>query len=116
MTNPTGTIAVAADSQLQLGGAVHFDVTFSPATLDSKPHQNGGVQIQLEATNPETGERLYLESKHYDQAFILGDGAWPWAELGGAGHCRADLYVYDQRAHHFVFLAFCEFDATVPAE
>ena len=109
----TGTIAVAAGSQLYLGGTVTFDVTFSPENLEKK--HKGGVRIELRAYGPaDPTTENFAMSRHHTEAFLLGGGWSPWQDQGGPAHCVAKLYYFNNDGSQTV-LATVEFDAAASA-
>lgn len=110
---PSGTIAVAAGSQLYLGGIVSFDWS-----VQDIGNQNPRIQVMCF----QNGEIVYGEAHNanptlgdppFDGAsFLLGGGMSEWLLGGGAADCEATLYYWDfHPVQVFVPLASVSFHA-----
>jgi hypothetical protein len=110
---PSGTISVAAGSELYLGGVVTFDWS-----VDNIANQNprievdcyqGGVLVYAEAHNATP----VLGDPPFDGAsFLLGGGGSAWKDNGGPAECVGILYYWDfHPSQTFVPLAEVAFSA-----
>lgn len=108
---PSGTIAIAAGSDLRLGGAVSFDYT-----VDNLPG-NAGPRIQVQCfqdtdADGQVDDIVYGEAWGAGVPFLLGSGSSPWKTNGGPAHCVATLYYWDfHPVMNMVVLDVVEFDA-----
>lgn len=112
---PSGTIAIAPGSQLELGGIVTFDVTVSDLPGNANPRiqvmcYQAGVLVYGVAQNVEPA---YVTTPPIDgTSFLLGGGASDWLVNGGAADCEATLYYWDFKpVQTFVPLASVSFGA-----
>jgi hypothetical protein len=110
---PSGTVAIAAGSDLNLGGLVTFDVTVQNIGNENPRIQlvcsQAGVQVYAEAHNVFD---LLAPSPWDGPAFKLGGGSSYWTEGGGSADCVATLYYWDAHpVQTFVPLAEVSFAA-----
>lgn len=101
---PSGTIAIAAGSDLNLGGVVTFDVTVSDLPGNANP------RIQVMCSQPDDvpfdyafpdgsihthiDPLVYGEAGPAEQGFLLGGGMSVWLLHGGPAECVATLYFW----------------------
>jgi hypothetical protein len=92
---PNGTIAVAAGSDLSLGGVVTFDYTVSGGVNECYPYgSNKCARIQVLCF--QAGVIVYGEAQMAPfHSFLLGGGSSDWKTNGGAVVCEATLYYWD---------------------
>jgi hypothetical protein len=102
----SGSIAVAAGSDLRYQGNVTFD-----SEVTSKLLGYEYPMIYVEAF--QDGVLVYGQLDHPDAVFVLGGGSSEWVTRGGGpAHCRASLMIYGGR-HNIMdpFVAAVEFEA-----
>ena len=118
---PSGTIAIAAGSELALGGWVTFDTT----TDDLPGWANPRIQVLCYQDVNESGivsrtedldangfvdDVVYGMALAADDAFELGGGSSDWLTAGGPAECDAVLYFWSNQGA-FIPLAGLTFGA-----
>lgn len=83
----SGTIAIAAGSDLRLGGWVSFDWTAE----NLKGNQDPRIQV----TAKQGEEVVYAAADPAGARFLLGGGSSLWLQRGGSASCEAILYYWD---------------------
>lgn len=91
---PSGTIAIAAGSDLRLGGVVSFDYTVDGGVNECYPYgTNKCARIQVVCYQGDAAVYAAAEMAPFN-SFVLGGGSSAWLTNGGPATCEATLYYW----------------------